>query len=69
MMALYPCPEDLLTGVGVMLELMKNDKKNDQQGVRTCFLNQIGECSWDHLIDENDIKAAFNYLYQCYYKN
>ena len=69
MMALYPCPEDLLTGVGIMLELMKNDKKNDQQGVRACFLNKIGECTWNHLIDENDIKAAFNYLYQCYYKN
>jgi len=69
MMALYPCPEDLLTGVGIMLELMKNDKKNDQQGVRTCFLDKIGECSWNHLISENDIKAALNYLYQAYYKN
>lgn len=69
MMALYPCPEDLLTGVGVMLELMKNDKKNDQQGVRTCLLNRIGECSWNHLIDENDLKMALNYLYQAYYKN
>ncbi len=69
MMALYPCPEDLLTGVGIMLELMKNDKKNDQQGVRTCFLDKIGGCSWNHLISENDIKAALNYLYQSYYKN
>ena len=69
MMALYPCPEDLLTGVGIMLELMKNDKKNDQQGIRTCFLDKIGECSWNHLIDENDIKMALNYLYQAYYKN
>jgi 3-dehydroquinate synthase len=69
MMALYPCPEYLLTGVGIMLELMKNDKKNDQQGIRTCFLNQIGDCSWNHLIDENDIKMALNYLYQAYYKN
>lgn len=69
MIALYPCPEDLLTGVGLMLELMKNDKKNDQQGIRMCFLDQIGECSWNHLVDENDLKAAFNYLYQAYYKN
>lgn len=69
MRALYPCPEDLLTGVSVMIELMKNDKKNDQQGVRSCLLDQIGTCSWNHLINDNDIKMALNYLYQAYYKN
>lgn len=69
MRALYPCPEDLLTGVSVMIELMKNDKKNDQLGVRTCFLDKIGACSWNHLIDDNEIKMALNYLYQAYYKN
>jgi 3-dehydroquinate synthase len=69
MRALYPCPEDLLTGISIMLELMKNDKKNDQMGVRMCFLDEIGSCSWDHLMDENELKMALDYLYQSYYKN
>ncbi|AEA44907.1 3-dehydroquinate synthase [Fluviicola taffensis] len=67
--ALYPCPEDFLVGVSNIIELMKNDKKNDQQGIRMCFLDEIGSCSWNHLVDENDAKMALDYLYQAYYKN
>lgn len=65
----YSCPEDLLAGAAHILGLMRNDKKNNQEGIKTCLLDSIGNCSWNHLIDEHDVKLALNYLYQVYYKN
>lgn len=69
-LALYfPCPEDLLTGTGRIVELMQNDKKNDQEGVKTCLLNSIGNCTWGHVISIQEIKESLKFLYQVYYKN
>lgn len=65
----FPCPEDLLTGTAQIVELMKNDKKNDFEGIKMCFLDGIGTCSWNHLVEESAIKHALNFLYQTYYKN
>ncbi len=65
----FPCPEDLLTGISRISELMQNDKKNDQEGIKTCLLEGIGNCTWGNLISENEIREVLDYLYQAYYKN
>lgn len=65
----FPCPEDLLTGVSKINELMYNDKKNDQEGIKSCLLNGIGSCTYGNLISDEEVRDAFNYLYQAYFKN
>lgn len=65
----FSCPEDLLTGTASIFALMQNDKKNDQQGIKTCLLNGIGTCTSGNLISELEVREALNFLYQAYYKN
>ncbi|MBD1428384.1 3-dehydroquinate synthase [Sphingobacterium litopenaei] len=53
------------------LELMKNDKKNEDNKIGFALLKEIGDCTYNVYIDEQDIKSALDYYIeaaQLYYK-
>ena len=45
----------------LFLDLMKNDKKNEDNKIGFALLNKIGDCSYNIYVEEQDIKAALDY--------
>lgn len=43
------------------LDLMKNDKKNENENINFTLLNQIGRASINHTVEEDKIREALNY--------
>ena len=48
----YQLPEFSDKDIQAIIELMRNDKKNKLGKIQCCLLNEIGQCSYDHEIDE-----------------
>jgi len=45
----------------VLIEIMKNDKKNSDDKIGFALLTDIGHCSFNHYLEEDKIKAALTY--------
>ena len=45
-----------------IIQIAKNDKKNESGRIFCALLNEIGECSIDNEIQENEIADALFYL-------
>jgi 3-dehydroquinate synthase len=45
-----------------IIQLMRNDKKNNEGKIKSCLLNQIGVCSVDQEIGITEIKEALRFL-------
>jgi len=61
-----PLNEEDKTGV---LELLKNDKKNEQQEIRCALLNGIGHCDFDKTITEQEAYEALLFVDSVYTLN
>jgi len=44
-----------------LIEIMKNDKKNDDGRIGFALLTELGHCSFNHYLEEDKIKIALNY--------
>ena len=55
----YPIDTD---NTDYLIEIMQNDKKNDQNGINFNLLPEIGKVSINHIIEENWIKESLNSL-------
>lgn len=45
----------------VFLDLMKNDKKNEDNKIGFALLNSIGECAYNIYVGEDEIRSALDY--------
>jgi 3-dehydroquinate synthase len=45
----------------LFLDLMKNDKKNEDNKIGFALLKEIGDCTYNVYVGEEDIKAALDY--------
>jgi 3-dehydroquinate synthase len=50
--------------VDEIIKLTRQDKKNEGDKIKCSLLNNIGDCSYDIEIDQNDIKSAIEYFNQ-----
>lgn len=48
-----------------LFELMKNDKKNNEDKISFSLLNQIGSCNYDSYVTKNQIFDSLNYYTNC----
>lgn len=46
---------------GLFMDLMKNDKKNEDNKIGFALLKEIGDCTYNIYVDEEDIKSALDY--------
>ena len=44
-----------------LIEIMKNDKKNQDGKIGFALLSEIGKCSFNHYLDEDKIKTALSF--------
>src|SRR5690606_34088755 len=44
-----------------LIELMMNDKKNENHKIGFSLLTAIGECSYNHYVSEEDINESLDY--------
>jgi 3-dehydroquinate synthase len=44
-----------------LYNLMKQDKKNDSEGIRFSLLREPGDCGFDYMVSEEDVKGALEY--------
>ncbi|MCH2225097.1 MAG: 3-dehydroquinate synthase [Crocinitomicaceae bacterium] len=58
----YEMPSYSDTDIDAMIALMSNDKKNISETVRTCLLDTIGKCSFDHVIGNAEMKEVFRFF-------
>src|SRR5690606_41138049 len=45
----------------VFVDLMKNDKKNEDNKIGFALLKDIGNCTYNIYVEEDDIKSALDY--------
>ncbi|MCA5004919.1 3-dehydroquinate synthase [Sphingobacterium bovistauri] len=45
----------------LFIDLMKNDKKNEDNKIGFALLKEIGDCSYNIFVEEEDIREALNY--------
>lgn len=48
--------------IPMLIELMKNDKKNFEGEIKCCVLTKIGECIFDQNVGEKELNEVFEYL-------
>ena len=60
-LSIYPAYQYTEEHYGPYLELMKNDKKNEDNKIGFALLNSIGDCSYNVYVSEEDIIAALDY--------
>lgn len=58
----YDIPSYSEEDITAMIALMSNDKKNTSGKVRTCLLDAIGKCSFDHVIGNTEMKEVFDFF-------
>jgi len=57
----YPKYSYTLEQYQVFLDLMKNDKKNEDNKIGFALLKEIGDCTYNIYVEEEDIKSALGY--------
>lgn len=60
-LGIYPAYKYTDAHYAAYLELMKNDKKNEDSKIGFALLNQIGDCTFNIYVAEEDIIAALEY--------
>lgn len=60
-LAIYPVYSFDRSIYAELLELMKNDKKNENQKIGFSLLEEIGRCSYNHYVEEEFIIGALDY--------
>lgn len=60
-LAIYPVYSLDRSIYAELLELMKNDKKNENQKIGFSLLEEIGRCSYNHYVEEEFIIGALDY--------
>lgn len=58
----YEIPSYSDEDITAMIALMSNDKKNTSGTVRTCLLDAIGKCSFDHVIGNAEMTEVFKFF-------
>ena len=48
--------------IPVLIELMKNDKKNFEGQIQCCILAEIGTCLFDQTVGEKELNEVFEFL-------
>ena len=60
-LTIYPTYKYTEEQYPAFLELMKNDKKNEDNKIGFALLNNIGDCAYNVYVDEDDITSALDY--------
>ena len=60
--ALFPVLPIHLEDIDVIIELMKNDKKNSENEIKSCLLTAIGSCVYDQNLTVDEIKESLYFL-------
>ena len=63
-LAIYPKYSFSKDLYDTFLELMKNDKKNEDNKIGFALLNNIGDCAYNIYVSEEDIKLALDFYLQ-----
>ena len=61
-LTIYPLQKIDELEVESIFKLTRQDKKNEGDKINCSLLNKIGECAYNINIDEDDIKASFDYF-------
>lgn len=62
LMALFPVLPVRLDDIDTIIELMKNDKKNSENKIKSCLLTGIGSCVYDQNLSIEEIKESLYFL-------
>jgi 3-dehydroquinate synthase len=60
--ALFPVLPIRLEDIEVIIELMRNDKKNSENEIKSCLLTGIGSCVYDQNLTVDEIKESLYFL-------
>lgn len=55
----YLMPEFTDEDIKIMVSMLNNDKKNAEGKIRTCLIEQIGKCTFDNVVSEDDFLEVF----------
>jgi len=62
LMALFPILPISLEDIDTIIELMRNDKKNSEDQIKSCLLTSIGSCIYDQDLSIEEIKESLYFL-------
>ena len=51
-LSFYGVPNFTDEDIQAMIEMLSNDKKNEAGEIRCCLLKKVGECTYDHAVEE-----------------
>jgi len=62
LMALFPILPISLEDIDTIIELMRNDKKNSEDQIKSCLLTSIGSCIYNQDLSIEEIKESLYFL-------
>jgi len=62
LMGLFPLLPISLEDIDTIIELMRNDKKNSDNQIKSCLLTSIGSCVYDQDLSIEEIKESLCFL-------
>ena len=65
LLSLYPSYSYTAELYGQFVELMKNDKKNENNKIGFALLKSIGDCQYNIYVEEDSIAEALDYYLKC----
>lgn len=62
LMALFPLLPISSEDIDTIIELMRNDKKNSEDQIKSCLLTSVGSCIYDQDLSIEEIKESLYFL-------